>query len=71
MLAGPVSAKLLVSTTAPDTDFTVKLIDVHPPCADYPHGFAMILTDGILRCRFHRSYEKPELLTQVRSTRSR
>ncbi|MFI6695307.1 CocE/NonD family hydrolase [Streptomyces sp. NPDC050433] len=63
VLAGPVSARLHISTTAPDTDFTIKLIDVHPPNADYPHGFAMNLTDGIVRCRFHRSYEKPELLT--------
>lgn len=63
VLAGPVSARLHISTTAPDTDFTIKLIDVHPPNPDYPHGFAMNLTDGIVRCRFHRSYEKPELLT--------
>ncbi|WP_328436699.1 CocE/NonD family hydrolase [Streptomyces sp. NBC_00444] len=62
VLAGPVSARLHISTTAPDTDFTIKLIDVHPPNADYPHGFAMNLTDGIVRCRFHRSYESPELL---------
>ncbi|MGW3940420.1 CocE/NonD family hydrolase [Streptomyces phaeochromogenes] len=63
VLAGPVSARLHISTTARDTDFTIKLIDVHPPNPDYPHGFAMNLTDGIVRCRFHRSYEKPELLT--------
>ncbi|MEW2396716.1 CocE/NonD family hydrolase [Streptomyces sp. NPDC046862] len=62
VLAGRVAARLYISTTAPDTDFTIKLIDVHPPNADYPHGFAMNLTDGIARCRFHRSYEKPELL---------
>ncbi|QQM47286.1 CocE/NonD family hydrolase [Streptomyces liliifuscus] len=63
VLAGPVSARLHISTTAPDTDFTVKVIDVHPPNPDYPNGFAMNVTDGIVRCRFHRSYEKPELLT--------
>ncbi|MCZ4512689.1 CocE/NonD family hydrolase [Streptomyces sp. ActVer] len=63
VLAGPVSARLHISTTAPDTDFTIKLIDVHPPNPDYPHGFAMNITDGIVRCRFHRSYERPELLT--------
>jgi uncharacterized protein len=61
-LAGPVTARLYVSTTAPDTDFTVKLIDVHPPNEDYPHGFAMNLTEGIFRCRFHRSYDEPEAL---------
>ncbi|MFJ7344395.1 CocE/NonD family hydrolase [Streptomyces sp. NPDC101110] len=63
VLAGPVSATLHISTSAPDTDFTIKLIDLHPPNADYPHGFAMNLTDGIVRCRFHRSREHPELLT--------
>ncbi|QPP05272.1 CocE/NonD family hydrolase [Streptomyces bathyalis] len=63
VLAGPVSARLYISSTAPDTDFTVKLLDVHPPNDDYPHGFAMLLTDGIVRCRFHRSNERPELLT--------
>ncbi|MEU1576729.1 CocE/NonD family hydrolase [Streptomyces collinus] len=63
VLAGPVSARLHISTSAPDTDFTVKLIDVHPPNPDYPHGFAMNLTDGIVRCRFHRDAEHPELLT--------
>nr|WP_267895491.1 CocE/NonD family hydrolase [Streptomyces sp. RTd22] len=66
VVAGPVSARLHISTTAPDTDFTIKLIDVHPPNADYPHGFAMNLTDGIARCRFHRSYEEPELLVPGR-----
>jgi putative CocE/NonD family hydrolase len=35
---------------------------VHPPNADYPQGYAMNLTDGILRCRYRRSWEGPELL---------
>lgn len=61
-VTGPVTAQLYVSSTAPDTDFTVKLIDVHPPNEDYPHGFAMNLTEGIFRCRFHRSFEHPEPL---------
>jgi putative CocE/NonD family hydrolase len=58
-IAGPVSARLFVSSSAPDTDFTIKLIDVHPPNEDYPHGFAMNLTEGILRCRFRDSFEEP------------
>jgi uncharacterized protein len=62
VLAGPVTARLHISSTAPDTDFTIKLIDVHPPNEDYPHGFAVNLTDGILRCRFRRSFEEPEPL---------
>ncbi|ANW16998.1 CocE/NonD family hydrolase [Streptomyces clavuligerus] len=66
VLAGPVSVRLYISSTAVDTDFTVKLIDVHPPNADYPHGFAVNLTDGILRCRFRDSFETPEPLTPGR-----
>lgn len=62
-MAGPVTARLFISSSAPDTDFTVKLIDVHPPNEDYPQGFAMNLTEGILRCRFHKSFEHPEPLT--------
>ena len=58
-VAGRVQVRLSVSSSAPDTDFTVKLIDVHPPSEDYPDGYAMNLTDGILRCRYRESYEQP------------
>ncbi|POR52680.1 CocE/NonD family hydrolase [Bosea psychrotolerans] len=57
---GPVSVHLWASSDAPDTDFTAKLIDVHPPSADYPTGFAMNLSDGIFRCRYRKSWEEPE-----------
>lgn len=57
---GPIFVDLWVSTDAPDTDFTAKLVDVHPPGEDYPAGFALILTDGIFRCRYRNSWEKPE-----------
>ncbi|MDG5804917.1 CocE/NonD family hydrolase [Streptomyces ossamyceticus] len=60
--AGPVSARPQIPSTAPDTDFTVRLVDVHPPNADCPHGFATNLTDGIVRCRFRHSSERPEPL---------
>lgn len=58
-VTGPISAKLWISSSAPDTDFTLKLIDQHPPCHDYPDGFAMNLTDTIYRARFHSSWSKP------------
>ncbi|MEO8715046.1 MAG: CocE/NonD family hydrolase, partial [Acetobacteraceae bacterium] len=51
-IVGPIEAELYVATDGPDTDFTAKLIDVHPPSADYPRGYAMLLTDGILRLRY-------------------
>ena len=61
-VTGPVVVNLWISSSAPDTDFTAKLIDVYPPSADYPSGFAMNLTDGIIRARYRRSWERPELM---------
>ncbi|MCM5680176.1 CocE/NonD family hydrolase [Schlegelella sp. S2-27] len=59
-VVGPVAAHLFVSSNCVDTDFTIKLIDVHPPTSDYPQGFAMNLTDGILRCRYRKSWDHPQ-----------
>lgn len=61
-VSGPITIELWVSSTAPDTDFTAKLIDLYPPSADYPEGYAMNLTDGILRCRYRRSWESPAMM---------
>lgn len=57
---GPITAHLFVSSSAADTDFTVKLVDLHPPNEDYPRGYAMNLTHGILRLRFRNGFAKPE-----------
>ncbi|HEY6944547.1 MAG TPA: CocE/NonD family hydrolase [Candidatus Acidoferrum sp.] len=54
-VTGPVSLDLYVSTSAVDTDFTGKLVDV------WPNGFAQNLTEGILRLRYRNSQEKSEL----------
>ena len=54
-VTGPVSLDLFVSSSAVDTDFTGKLVDV------WPDGFAQNLTEGILRLRYRNSQEKPEL----------
>jgi len=60
---GPLKIVLHVSSNCVDTDFTAKLIDVHPGNADYPRGYAMNLADGILRCRYRDSWEQPEFMT--------
>lgn len=60
--AGPVHVVLTVSSDCPDTDFTAKVIDEYPPSADHPHGFAMNVTEGILRARYRNSFESPELM---------
>jgi putative CocE/NonD family hydrolase len=62
---GPVEVDLWVSTDAPDTDFTAKLIDVYPPSADYPRGYALNITDGIFRVRYRNGYDRPEPVTST------
>ncbi|MDE2756715.1 MAG: CocE/NonD family hydrolase, partial [Acidobacteriota bacterium] len=59
-LTGHISARLWVSSSAPDTDFTVKLLDVYPPNPDYPEGYDLNLVDGILRVRYRNGFEKEE-----------
>ncbi|WP_245422785.1 CocE/NonD family hydrolase [Neorhizobium huautlense] len=59
-VVGPIVVELHVSSDAPDTDFTAKLIDVYPPSKDYPTGYALNITDGVIRCRYRNSWEKPE-----------
>jgi hypothetical protein len=51
-VTGPVTVRLWVSSDGPDTDITAKLIDVYPPSPDYPQGFALNITDSILRLRY-------------------
>ena len=51
---------LWAASSAKDTDFTAKLIDVHPPSDDYPDGFAMNITDSIIRARYRNGWTEPE-----------
>jgi hypothetical protein len=53
---------LWVATSAVDTDFTAKLIDVYPPSAWYPQGYALNLTDSIARLRYRNGRERGELV---------
>lgn len=55
-VTGPVTLTLYASTSAVDTDFTAKLLDVEP-C-----GYARNLTDGILRARYRSSRTEPSFL---------
>ena len=38
-------------------------MDVYPPGADYPEGFDLNITDGILRARYRDSRERQTLMT--------
>lgn len=55
-VTGPVEAVVHVSSSAPDTDFTAKLVDV------WPDGRAENLADGIIRTRYRESLSEPSLM---------
>jgi uncharacterized protein len=65
-IAGPVDITLFASSTGTDTDFTAKLVDVYPPSADFPQGFDMNLTDGILRASYRDNSPTRHLLVAGR-----
>lgn len=56
-VTGPVKAVLYVSSDAPDTDFTAKVVDV------YPDGRAFNIVDGITRMRWRKGYDRERFLT--------
>lgn len=55
-VTGSVTATLFASSSAVDTDFTVKLVDV------FPDGRAINLCDGIIRARYRNGFERAELI---------
>jgi uncharacterized protein len=59
-ICGPLRVKLFAASSARDTDWTAKVLDVHPG------GFAQRLNDGIVRARFRSSLEREELLEPKR-----
>src|SRR5205823_14475687 len=56
-VTGPLRVELYASSSAPDTDFTAKPLDV------WPTGFCQRLADGMVRARFRAGMDSPALLT--------
>lgn len=57
-VTGPLEVVLYAATSAKDTDFTAKLVDV------YPDGRAIHLAEGILRARHRKSLDRVEFVQQ-------
>jgi putative CocE/NonD family hydrolase len=62
-ITGPLAVKIWASSSAVDTDFTAKLMDVYPSSGDYPDGYALNLADSIIRTRYSNSREKAEFMS--------
>ena len=61
-VTGPGAVELWIASSAVDTDFTAKLIDVYPPNADYPEGYDMLINDSIIRSRYREGWEHEVLM---------
>ena len=61
-VTGPIEVRLWASSSAMDTDFTAKLLDVYPGSADYPNGYHMNICEGIVRARYRDFSGKASLL---------
>ena len=55
-ITGPIEMKLFAATSAADTDFTAKLVDV------WPNGYAQNIQDGIVRARYRERKSNPSLI---------
>ncbi|MCI0615901.1 CocE/NonD family hydrolase, partial [bacterium] len=62
-VTGPLIVNLWASSSAVDTDFTAKLVDVYPPNKDFPNGVELNLADSVVRARYRDSLEKATLMT--------
>lgn len=61
-VTGPIEVRLWISSSAVDTDFTARLVDVYPASADFPGGFDLNIGDGIQRARFRESLAREVLM---------
>ncbi|HVU16702.1 MAG TPA: CocE/NonD family hydrolase [Candidatus Didemnitutus sp.] len=61
-VTGRLVVRLWASSSARDTDFTAKLVDVYPPSADFPGGIDLNIGDGIVRARYRNNLDHEELL---------
>ncbi len=61
-IAGPVEVVLFASSSAVDTDFTAKLLDVYPHSQATPGGYELNLADSILRARYRNGFDREEFL---------
>jgi putative CocE/NonD family hydrolase len=61
-VTGRLIVKLWASSSAPDTDFTAKLVDVYPASADFPAGVDLNVADSIVRARYRDSLAKAALM---------
>jgi putative CocE/NonD family hydrolase len=65
-IAGPVSPRVVVSTSGSDSDWVVKLIDVHPTgssAADAMSGFQELVRGDVMRAKFRESFSTPTPMT--------
>lgn len=61
-VTGSVLVNLWISSSAKDTDFTAKLLDIYPPNEDYDDGYHMNIVDSIIRTRYREGFNEAKMM---------
>jgi putative CocE/NonD family hydrolase len=61
-VTGPIEVELWIASSAVDTDFTAKLVDVYPPNEDYPEGYDMLINDSVIRTRYREGFDREVMM---------
>jgi uncharacterized protein len=61
-VTGPATVTLWIASSAVDTDFTAKLVDVYPPNEDYPEGYDMLINDSVIRTRYREGFDREVMM---------
>ena len=70
-VTGAIDVNLWISSSAVDTDFTAKLLDIYPPSDDYPDGYHLNIADSIIRARYRNGFDRGEMVEPGRVYRVR
>lgn len=62
-ITGPIEATIHLESDAPDTDLFLMLEDVYPVSSEWPDGYRLNISDGLMRVRYRNGMDAPKLMT--------
>jgi len=61
-VTGPIEAVIYLDSDVPDTDLFVQFQDVYPQGDEWPDGYRLNITDGLMRVRYRDGMANPQLM---------
>ena len=62
-VTGPIEVAIHLESDAPDTDLFVMLQDIYPISTEWPDGYRLNVSDGLMRVRYRNGMDVPELMS--------